>query len=158
MRLQLEPVFLNDVLRAEAAARGSAGRLQSMAAAREQDGLDEADALADAAESIGLTEDIRQAFGEALDPLLEHEIESVEVSDVHGGMPTFRRLESSVRLQLAPAALGEMIGLLVSLIAEWQRDPERNVVSLAVGLGGSGGCACGDDLPEDAPAGPLFDR
>jgi hypothetical protein len=157
MRLSFDPVFLSDLLRAEAAARGVGAKLQSLVARREDDGLTEVEAVADAAESLGLLE-IEDALVEALESLSELELEVVELTNNFGEQPSLRRREVEFRLALAPTALGEMLAVVQPLVEQFRLDPERMVATVAVGLGGSGGCACGDELPEDQPPGPLFLR
>jgi hypothetical protein len=158
MDVRFDSLFLADLLRAEASARGVAGRLVQLAAAREQDGLDEDEALHDAAESLGLVSDVRDALTSAIEPLAEYEVASVLLGSAHGTMPTLRRTDHQAWLSVEPGALGELTPVCDAIVAKMLADPELTAVTLPLGLGGSGGCACGDELPEDQPPGPLFVR
>jgi hypothetical protein len=158
MDLQFEATFLSDLLTADAEATGHAPRLRSLASLREADGLEATEAIADAAESLGLLETIREQLLAVLSPLTEWEVERVRLVDVYGGMPTFRREGSRAEVSVAVAPVGEVCAIVERLVARVGEDPERTAVVLPVGLGGTGGCACGDELPEDAPPGPLFER
>lgn len=158
MRLTFDPEFLSDTLRAEAAARGMGGKLQTLAAMREEDGLTEPEAVADAAESMGLMSEVEGNLSDALAFLAELECESVTIANSYGEMPSLRREAGEFRLALPPGAVGELLTVAQPLVALFHLDPERTVATVAVGLGGSGGCACGDELPEDQPPGPLFAR
>jgi hypothetical protein len=158
MELLFEETFLTDLLTAHAEATGHAAQLRALAALREEDGLDGATAIADAAESLGQLEEIRELLLAALSPLAEWEIERIRLTDVYGGMPTFRREGARAEVAVAPAPVREVCVILERLVARVAEDPERTAVVLPIGLGGTGGCACGDELPEDAPPGPLFER
>ena len=125
---------------------------------REDDGLTEVEAVADAGESMGLLGEITDALVEALEPLSETELDDVQVVNAYGEMPSLRRREADFSLALPVGAQGELLAVVEPLVEQFRDDPERMVATVAVGLGGSGGCACGDDLPEDQPPGPLFAR
>src|SRR4051812_6534169 len=108
MVIDFEPTWLAGFAEAEAGARGQADRLRSLAANREADGLDGVDAVADAADTLGLVADVRGAVEEALNAVPELAVVSVRVEDVHGGMPLWRRSEEGALLQLPMEALGEL--------------------------------------------------
>jgi hypothetical protein len=158
MDSRFEETFLADVVALEAEARGLQSRLAELAALREDDGLTETEAAADAAESIGLTESIRDHLSAPFASLVDPPIDTITFVDAHGGMPEWRRDGTAAIVALTPATLHELGPVVERLRAAIDVDPERLSVALAVGLGGTGGCACGDELPEDAPAGPLFER
>ena len=158
MDARFEPAFLADLVALEAEARGSQARMRELAELREADGLTATEAVADAAESIGLASVIREHLVGPFASMEEPEIESLYFHDAHGGMPEWRRDGTAAEIALPSAPLGELSSLLERLRAEVDADPERVAAVLPVGLGGTGGCACGDELPEDAPPGPLFER
>lgn len=168
--LELDPAFFLDALAQEAEARGDSFRFRSLARAREEDGLDPSDAELEAAQSLGLDLALEGAIEEALEPLLnlpestdapvpawwEGGSCEVVVRDTRGNLPTLRRTPLGFALWLPAveaAGLGQLTSQLVQVFVD---DPERTVATVETGLGGSGGCACGEDLPEDAPVGPLF--
>lgn len=155
MTIEFEPEFHDALLRDLAASRGLEARLNALVAAREEDGLDSFEALLDAAESLELVSDLEERFADVLAPLEALEIERVGVSDSHADMPTLRRWETLARVWVPVQDAAQLAGRLVALLNE---DPDRRVVTLPVGLGGFGGCACGEELPEDEPVGPLFAR
>lgn len=157
MRLEIQPDFRLQLLRAEAEARGLLGRLGSVAAAREADGLDAAEAEAEAADSLGLADEVDEALQAAAEPLETLGVERLILDDAHAGMPTLRRDETFAHFAHDPATATQLARTLALLAGQLARDPDRTVATLAVGLGGSGGCSGGDCLPEDAPAGPLFE-
>ena len=158
MKLDFEDAFLREVVTAEAAARGSSSRLASLVALRESDGLDADEALVDAAESMGLLGELRDQFDDLLEPLVAHDVEHVTLSDVHGGMPTCTRSDRHAEIALLSGDMRELRPVLGQLVERAVSDAEHTTVVLSLGLGGTGGCACGDDLPEDEPVGPLFER
>ena len=159
MELRIAPAFLLECAQAEAEARGLSQRLEALAAERAAFDLDDLDARLDAAQSLGLLDALSSGLLEAATALESAGLGLLEVDDAHAGMPTLRRVdETTVRFthDVAPATvLAASLGKLAGVLAE---DPERTAVSLAVGLGGTGGCATGECLPEDAPPGPLFGR
>lgn len=158
MQLEFEPDFRLQLLRAQAEARGLSGRLQALARAREADGLDALEAETDAAESLGLATELCDALLAAAEPLCALGVERLLLDDAHVGMPTLRREGAVAQFIHAPAPVGPLGRALDELCAAFALDPERGVATLAVGLGGTGGCATGECLPEDAPPGPLFER
>lgn len=158
MNLQFDPSWLAGFVEAEAQARGQGDRLRALAANRESDGLDSVEATVDAADSLGLVEEVRSLLAEQLDAVPELEAVPLRVDDLHGGMPTWRRTDEGALLQLPMDNLAELRTTVERLFALIAADPERVSAVVPVGLGGTGGCACGDELPEDAPPGPLFDR
>jgi hypothetical protein len=158
MDVRFEEAFLAEVVTAEALRRALDGRLKAMAAYREADGIDATSAVLDAAESLGLAEAVRTEVLDALGPLAELEIEHLVVRDSHGGMPECRRDEDSAQISVAPGPVADVCGVLAELRRHVEAQPDRMTVQLPVGLGGTGGCACGEDLPEDAAPGPLFER
>lgn len=162
MRVEWSNHFRLELSRIEADARGLLARLRRLADLREEDGLDSLDAELDAAESLGLfTEfdnvvlDAMQALAEA-DP--ETAVEFVTVRGSRAAQPTLKRLPPQVELTLPPSDLRTLKSTLNVLVGAITDSPARTSSTLAVGLGGSGGCATGECLPEDAPAGPLFEQ
>jgi hypothetical protein len=159
MDLRIAPAFLFDLVQVEAEARGLARRLSELAAERALLDMDDLDARVDAAHSLGLVNALHDRLLETAAMLEPAGVEVVELDDAHAGMPTLRRLdEMSVRFTHDAAPLGTLAASLAKLSEGLVSEPDRMVVSLAVGLGGTGGCATGECLPEDAPAGPLFER
>lgn len=161
MRFEYEETFLAEVLRELAAARGALPRWLSLVASREDDGLDLADAQLDAGQAMGLVADLDSALEQALEPLsgvLEVEPEVVRVHDERASMPTLHVLDRSLKLALAPSTLEDVASLARRLAERLASQPDLAGVTVAAGLGGTGGCAAGDCLPEDAAAGPLFER
>jgi hypothetical protein len=159
MELRIAPAFLLDAAQSEAEARGLSRRFEDLAAERASFDLDDLDARLDAAQTLGLVDALNSGLLGPAAALEATGLDVLEVDDAHAGMPTLRRVdETTARFthDVAPAAtLAASLGKLVELLAE---DPERTAASLAVGLGGTGGCATGECLPEDAPPGPLFER
>lgn len=155
MHLEFDPEFRLELLRAEAEARGVLARLRDLADRREADGLERDDAELEGAEALGLGADLGHALADALEPV-SAEFARVHLRSAFTGMPTFKRhgTDASVTLPVAPFATAA--ALLARLAAAAANDPDRTAFWIPVGLGGSGGCACGNDLPEDAPPGPLF--
>lgn len=158
MRIAFAPEALVACARAEAEARGSMSKFDALVRAREEDGLDMLDAELDAAASLGLVGEFESRLADAAEPLAAAGIEAVHVEDARAGMPTLRRETPEARFRHDPAPLEVMCENLARLVAWLCEDEERTVAMLAVGLGGTGGCATGECLPEDAPPGPLFDR
>ncbi|MFM2152262.1 MAG: hypothetical protein RL199_697 [Pseudomonadota bacterium] len=159
MDLRIAPSFLFDLVQLEAEARGLARRLSELAAERALLDMDDLDARVDAAHSLGLVNALSDRLLETAAVLESGGVEVVELDDAHAGMPTLRRLdEATVQFTHDAAPLGTLAASFAKLAEALAADPERTVVSLAVGLGGTGGCATGECLPEDAPAGPLFER
>jgi len=156
MELHFEEAFLRDFITAEAARRELSGRLAGLVALREADGLETQEAFVDSAESLGLLGEARAQLEELLTPLAELEVERVTLDDVHRGIPTSRREEGRAYLSVPVGTVEEMRNVLVQLVNRAVADPEHTTVVLPIGLGGTGGCACGDELPEDEPPGPLF--
>jgi hypothetical protein len=157
MRIDPAPEFLVAVLRAEAECRGESDRLRRLTELREGRGLDALDAELDAAETMGLFGRWQEAIGEAAVSLEPLEVSQLVVDSAHGGMPTLRRDGAVARLAVDAAPVEEVAGLLSRLLERFVFDPETQVAQLDVGLGGTGGCATGECLPEDAPPGPLFE-
>lgn len=161
MRFEYEETFLAEMLRDQAAARGELPRWLALVAAREDDGLDLADAQLDAGQAMGLLADLDAALEQALEPLsgvLEVAPQVVQVRDERANMPTLHALDGRLLLALAPASLEDITSLARRLAERMAAQPELAVVTVPAGLGGTGGCAAGDCLPEDAAAGPLFER
>lgn len=161
MRFEYEETFLAEMLRELAAARGELPRWLSLVASREDDGLDLADAQLDAGQAMGLIDDVDTALEQALEPLsgvLEVEPQVVQVRDERATMPTLHALDGRLTLALAPASLDDVASLARRLAERMASQPALQVVTVPAGLGGTGGCAAGDCLPEDAAAGPLFER
>jgi hypothetical protein len=158
MELDFDSSWLAGFAEAEAAARGQSDRLRSLVSNREADGLDGLEAVIDAADSLGLVAEARAVVEDALDSVSDLPNQPVHVEDVHGGMPLWRRSDEGALLQLPMEPLTELKGVLEKLVSLLRDDPERVSAVVPVGLGGTGGCACGDELPEDAPPGPLFER
>jgi hypothetical protein len=159
MALRVAPSFLLEVARVEAEARGLSRRLAALVEERVAFDMDGFEAGLDAVEALGLGAELAERLSEAaagLDPL---GVSVLEVDDAHAGMPTLRRAgETTLRFTHDVASFGTLATSLGKLVALFAVEPERTEVSLAVGLGGTGGCATGECLPEDAPAGPLFER
>jgi len=159
MRVQPAPTFLSDVAVLEAEVRGVWGRLEALSSERVAFDMDELDARVDAAETLGLAEELRQRLAQAVAPLEGQGAELLEVEDAHAGMPSLRRLTpATLRFSHDAATIGTLAASLGKLAGLLEADPDRTVATLAVGLGGTGGCASGECLPEDAPPGPLFER
>lgn len=161
MRFSYEETFLAEVLRDLAEARGTLPRWVSLVQAREDDGLDLADAQLDAGQAMGLVADLEAAIEDALEPLadvLEVPATDVELRDERATMPTLTVEGATLRLGLAPASIEELGTVTRRLALRLAEEPERVTVTVAEGLGGTGGCAAGDCLPEDAAPGPLFER
>jgi hypothetical protein len=158
MELDFDDAFLCEVVSAEAEARGLRGDLIALSANKEADGLDTIGALLDAADVLGLVAAVRTRLDEVVSPLAELEVIRVGLGDAHGGMPSCSRIDGLARLTVQPAPLDEMCAVLRDLCDKARNHPEHTNVILPIGLGGTGGCACGEDLPEDAPPGPLFER
>lgn len=158
MRIEVEPEFRLELCRREAAARGVAGRLRSLGAAREADGLDSLEAGLDACDQLGLAAALDALLEELLGELAVLEAEAVSVDNAWSDVPTLRRDGPEFRLQLTAAEFGALRGPTSTLVSSFTAEPERvAAVVVAGGLGGTGGCAAGECLPEDAPAGPLFE-
>lgn len=170
--------YLLDTFPSEADARGELFRLMSLARAREADGLEPSDAELEAAQSLGLDLSLKQLLEEIFEPLLTIDFEAgagfdfdkslpiplwweggeclVKVKDTRGNLPTLRRTQQGFILWLPAAPFDELASLSTSLVRCFVEEPERAVATVELGLGGSGGCACGDELPEETLAGPLF--
>ena len=161
MQVIFLPGMHADSMRAEAEARGLSTRLQLLADRRQDDDLAAEEALTLAAEELGLAEAFQIALAEAAWPLTQREEDRTEelvVDDAHGGMPMLRLDGATARFVHDPAPAQQLAVSLERLVRCLTEEPTRTTASLDVGLGGSGGCAAGECLPEDAPAGPLFDR
>lgn len=170
LQLQLDPAFLLDSAPIDAEARGDARRFRDLVRAREDDGLDPSDAELDAAETLGIADALTSAVADAFEPLLsipddpdvtvpawwERGVCEVVVHDTRGNLPTLRRTPAGFVLWLPAGDAGTLSSLTEMLVAVFVDDPDRTVATVETGLGGTGGCACGEDLPEDAPVGPLF--
>lgn len=162
MRIDVDAEFLSSCARAEAAARGSLARYENAVQMRVGDGLDELDAEVDAAEALGFADDLRDALEAVLGELptleLDPPVASIRVRDARAEMPAFRRDDSRATLTLPAGTSGELGGIVTQLLERLAEDPAKTAVTVAIGLGGTGGCATGECLPEDAPPGPLFGR
>jgi hypothetical protein len=159
MELRIAPTFLLEVAQLEAEARGLSRRLAELVAERVSFDMDDFEAGLDAVEALGLGEALKARLPESAAELDALGFSVLEVEDAHAGMPTLRRLdETSLRFSHDVAPVETLASSLGKLVARFAAEPERRVVSLAVGLGGTGGCATGECLPEDEPAGPLFER
>jgi len=162
MRIDWSDHFRLELCRIEAEARAMLPRLRRIASLREEDGLDSVEAELDAAEQLGLFKDLDAAVTEPLSVLDELEAESpVETVHVRGSraaQPTLKRQVPDVELTLPPSEFRTIRATIAVLAGAFVDSPERTAATHAIGLGGSGGCATGECLPEDAPAGPLFDR
>ena len=158
MRIEIAPEMAAACHRAEAEARGLTQRLDALARIREDDGLDALDAELDAAASLGLVAELASRLVASAEPLESCGLDTLVLEDAHAGMPTLRRDPPLARFQHDPAPFAVIAENLSQLVPRLVEDEERSVAMLAVGLGGTGGCATGECLPEDAPPGPLFER
>lgn len=161
MQFVYKETFLAEVLRDIATSRGTLSRWKSLVEAREDDGLDLADAQLDAGEALGFLSDLETALQEGLEPLLAVLDESprlVQVGNARATMPTLSVEGHTVQLDLIPSSLQDVALLTRQLAERMAAAPERATVTVVAGLGGTGGCAAGDCLPEDAAPGPLFEQ
>lgn len=160
MQFVYQEIFLAEVLRDIATSRGALSRWTSHVHAREDDGLDLADAQLDAGEALGYISDLDAALHESLEPLLavlEDAPTVVKVSTAQATMPTLSVQGRTVQLDLIASSLQDATQLTRQLAERMAADPERATVTVVAGLGGTGGCAAGECLPEDAAPGPLFE-
>ncbi len=157
MKVEVATPFLLDSLRLEADSRGDARRLVELTALREEDGMDGVEAELEAAETLGLTSRLIERLSGVALALEAFELPLLTVDGSHGGMPTLRRDGDRFHFTTEPATADLLGDTLARLVERFAFDPETTVAQLVVGLGGTGGCAAGDCLPEDAPAGPLFE-
>lgn len=155
MRFQVDPDWQNLVVAKEAEARGEGGRLRSLAYAREADGFDPSEAETLAGEALGLVAGLDDLLREAVAPL-EQLAEAADFAEARGEVPTLRQEEGLLRFRLPASAFAEVRSTANGLVTALGEDPERLVVTLMAGVGGTGGCACGDELPQDSVTGPLF--
>lgn len=170
LNLDFSRSYLLDAFPSEAEARGELFRLLDLARAREADGLEPSDAELEAAQSLGLDLALNQVLEAAFEPVLslgdlseeqipawwEHGECWVKVRDTRGNLPTLRRTPLGFNLWLPAAPIQTLAVLAAELVHHFVEKPERTVATVDAGPGGSGGCACGDELPEDSLAGPLF--
>ena len=145
-----------ECLRAQAEAHGLASRIDALARAREADGMEPADAWLDAAESTGLIEAWSSRLIDAAEPLLALGIEKIQLAPARSAMPRLRKNPPSALFTHDAAPLDALVPALTALVERLAADPDREASMLITGLGGTGGCAAGECLPEDAPPGPLF--
>jgi hypothetical protein len=157
MRIDVDREFRLELCRHEAEARGVLGRVRSLASAREADGLDPLDAELDACDQLGLGPALDDLLADLLAELTRLDVDAVAVTNAWSDVPTLRREGPSFRLQLAPSAFGALRGPTSTLVSSFTAEPERVSAVVVTGLGGNGGCAAGECLPEDAPPGPLFE-
>lgn len=159
MEFVYKETFLAPVLEDMAASRGLLARWTALVQAREDDGLDLADAQLDAGQALDFVSDLDAALQEGLEPLLAVLDESPEVARVGNARATMPRLSvegRTVLLDLIPSSFQDVVLLTRQLAEKMAAAPDRTAVTVVAGLGGTGGCAAGDCLPEDAAVGPLF--
>jgi len=162
MELHFDPAAYAELVRAEASCRGHEARLDQLVVRRLEDDLPPDDALATAAEELGLDAALREALERALAPLSEpvddeSAVERVRIDLARGEMPRLEREVDTAAVWLEPAPVEAATRTAQELVTLLRSQPGRRAVVLPVGLGGSGGCAAGECLPEDAPPGPLFE-
>lgn len=162
MRIDWSDHFRLELCRIEAEARALLPRLRRLASLREEDGLDSVEAELDAAEQLGLFRDLDASVAEPLAVLealdVEQPLGTVHVRGSRSAQPTLKRLVPDVELTLPPSEFRTLRATIAVLAGAFVDSPERTAATHAVGLGGSGGCATGECLPEDAPPGPLFEQ
>lgn len=160
MQFIYKETFLAEILRDMATSRGLLSRWTSLVHAREDDGLDLADAQLDAGDALGFMSDLDAALQEALEPLLvvlDERPKLVRVGNARGTMPKLAVEDRTAHLLLIASSFQDAVLLTRQLAERLAAEPERTAVTVVAGLGGTGGCAAGDCLPEDAAPGPLFE-
>lgn len=156
MHLIWDDALQEALWRAEAEARGQTARLERLAAAREHDGLGSPDALHEAAWELGLAGAVDNVVRETLGGLETLGVRGLRLSDTRAGMPTLERCEGVATVTVPASPLEALRMTLESLVAPMREDPELLRVAVTAGLGGSGGCSQGCELPENEAHGPLF--
>lgn len=161
MQLQFDDTFLIEAARDLAEGRGQLGVFLELVHRREDDGLSPGDAVADACEQLGLLRELKAVFERSVDALNEGRDTPVGAVNVHSEralMPTLSVVGGLATYRLAPGALDEFSSVVELLTERLVANPDLQTVTIAAGLGGTGGCAAGECLPEDAAPGPLFER